>query len=604
MPKAVPASFDLASLRAAYAEGLEPLDLVAAIEARIATHDDPALFIARPDPDALVARAVALGAMPEADRAALPLFGIPYVVKDNIDVAGIATTAACPDFPRHPAAHAPVVERLEKAGAILIGKVNLDQFATGLVGTRSPYGVPRNPCDPTLIPGGSSSGSAAAVSAGLVAFALGTDTAGSGRVPAGLNNLVGLKPTPGLVSTRGVLPACRTLDCVSVFALTVDDAWSVLREIAGYDPEEPYSLRIPRGELGAVPPKLRLGIPAARHRFFYGDTAGEAAFQAALEGLAARGYGLVEVDFEPFLSIARLLYEGPWLAERFAAIEPFIRSKPEALHPVTRAIIEPSVGRSAVEAFQAIYRLAELRRESEATWAHVDALVVPTVTRAWTVAEVLAEPVTTNSQLGTYTNFVNLVGLCALAVPERFRSDGRPSGITLIAPGGRDAYLASIGRVIEGGSGLPLGATGQPRPTPRALPSGEPPGMIPIAVVGAHLSGLPLNRELLDRGGVFVATVRTSRSYRLHALPGGPPSRPGLIRVGEGAGYAIEGEVWALPPEGFGSFVASIPAPLGVGTLQLEDGSTVKGFVCERAGLEGARDISAAGGWRAYLQAV
>ncbi|KPL54753.1 allophanate hydrolase [Prosthecomicrobium hirschii] len=601
MPKAVPASFDIASLATAYAEGLDPNDLVAAVEARIAAHNDPALFLARPTGEALAARAAALAAIPAAARAGLPLFGIPFVVKDNIDVAGLPTTAACPDFAYLPQASATVVARLEAAGAIMLGKVNLDQFATGLVGVRSPYGVPRNAFDPVLIPGGSSSGSATAVSAGIASFSLGTDTAGSGRVPAGLNNLVGLKPTPGLTSTHGVVPACRSLDCVSIFGLTVDDAWAVLSVMGGYDPADAFSRPIPIGTPGAVPARVRIGIPGTAHRHFFGDTAGEAAFAAALDGLAARGWDLIEVDFEPFLAAARLLYEGPWVAERYAAIEAFITAKPDALHPVTRAIIEPARGRSAVEAFKAAYRLADLRRQSEAVWGRVDALVMPTVTRAWTVAEVTADPIATNSALGTYTNFVNLFGLAALAVPERLRSDGRPSGLTFVAPGGRDAWLAAIGRRVEGESGLPLGATGLPRPLPASLAPMAPEGTVPVLVVGAHMSGLPLNGELVSRGGSFVAAVRTERSYRLHALAGGPPERPGLVRVGDGAGFAIPGEVWALPPEGLGSLLPLIPEPLCIGTVRLEDGSTVKGFLCEREGLEGALDISGIGGWRAHL---
>lgn len=601
MPTAVPASLDIASLRAAYAEGLDPLDLLSAIETRIATYADPALFLARPSGEALVARATALAALGPEARRMLPLFGIPYVAKDNIDVAGLPTTAACPDFAAPAQRSATVVAKLEAAGAILIGKANLDQFATGLVGVRSPYGVPRNACDPALIPGGSSSGSATSVAAGLAAFSLGTDTAGSGRVPAGLNNLVGLKPTPGLVSTTGVVPACRSLDCVSIFALTVDDAWAVLDVIAGYDPSDAYSRPMHKGAPGAVPPVVRLGVPGAKDRHFFGDTAGETAFAAALEGLAARGFRLVEVDFEPFLTAAKLLYEGPWVAERYAAIKTFIEAKPESLHPVTRAIIEPARGKGAVEAFQALYRLMDLKRASEAVWDSVDALVMPTVTRAWTVAEVEADPIATNAALGTYTNFVNLFGLAALAVPERLRPDGRPSSITLVAPGGRDGTLATLGRAIEAGSGLPLGATGLPRPAAAPMPASIPPGMIGIAVVGAHMSGLPLNGELLDCGGVFVAPVRTAKSYRLHALAGGPPARPGMIRVWDGAGFSIEAELWALPPAGFGRFVAGVPSPLSIGTVQLDDGSAAKGFLVERAGLDGARDISARGGWRAYL---
>lgn len=600
MPVKPPQSLDLASLAAAYAEGLDPRDLVAAIDARIKAHADPALFISRPAPAALAARVEALAALPPTERARLPLYGIPFVAKDNIDVAGLATTAACPDFAYVPAASATVVARLEAAGAILVGKANLDQFATGLVGVRSPYGVPRNSFRADIIPGGSSSGSATSVAAGLASFSLGTDTAGSGRVPAGLNNLVGLKPTPGLVSTAGVLPACRSLDCVSIFALTTDDAFAVLGVAAGFDAADPFSRAMPLARLGAAPAALRLGVPAAGDRRFFGDAAGEAAYAATLDRLAGLGHTLVEIDFEPFFAVARLLYEGPWVAERYAAIEAFMRTSAASLHPVTRAITEGALSRTAVETFQATYRLAELRRVSEAAWGKVDALVVPTVPRAWTVAEVEADPIATNSALGTYTNFVNLLGLCALAVPTETRADGLPAGITLIAPGGRDGYVASIGRAVEAACGQPLGATGLPRPPLASLPATVPPGEIGVVVVGGHLSGMVLNRELTDLGATLVAKVRTAPVYRFYALAGGPPFRPGMVRVAEG-GVAIEAELWSLSPAGFGRFVAGIPSPLGIGTVLLDDQTMHKGFLCEPAGIDGATDISAFGGWRAYI---
>lgn len=593
-------SLDFARLAAAYAEGLDPRDLLAAVEARIAAHADPALFISRPAPAALAARAAALAALAPDARARLPLFGIPFVAKDNIDVAGLPTTAACPGFAHVAERSATVIARLEAAGAILVGKANLDQFATGLVGVRSPYGVPRNSFRPDIIPGGSSSGSATSVAAGLASFSLGTDTAGSGRVPAGLNNLVGLKPTPGLVSTAGVLPACRTLDCVSVFALTTDDAFAVLEVIAGADPADSLSRPMPLGRLGAAPAALRLGVPAAADRRFFGDVAAEVAYAESLDRLAAQGHRLVEIDFTPFFAVARLLYEGPWVAERYAAIEPFIRATPEALHPVTRAITEGGAARTAVEAFKAAYALADLRRLTEVVWAGVDALVVPTVPRAWTVAEVEADPVATNSALGTYTNFVNLLGLCALAVPAVLRADGLPAGVTFIAPGGRDAFLASLGRAAAAAAGLPLGATGLAAPPLRSLPLAVGPDEIGLVVVGGHLSGMALNHELTRLGARLVAPVRTAPVYRFHALAGGPPFRPGMVRVAEG-GVSIAAELWALSPAGFGAFVAGIPAPLGIGTVLLDDGSAHKGFLCEPAGLAGATDISTHGGWRAYM---
>ena len=593
-------SLDLQSLRAAYAAGLTPLALITEIEARIKAHADPALFISRPSKEAFDARAAELAAIPVAERGAL--YGIPFVVKDNIDVAGEPTTAACREFAYTPSASATLVAKVLAAGGIMIGKANLDQFATGLVGVRSPYGVPRNSFDAAYIPGGSSSGSATSVAAGLATFSFGTDTAGSGRVPAGLNNLVGLKPTPGFFSTSGVVPACRTLDCISIFALTVADSWAVADIVAGFDATDPYSKVMPKGTPGVPSAKVRLGIPAAKDLKFFGDAVGEAAFLTSLEDLRSAGHDLIEIDFEPFFAVARLLYEGPWVAERYAAIKSFMEEDASRLHPVTRAITEQALKKTAIGTFEAIYALAAGRRATEPTWLKVDALVVPTVTRFWRVDEVEADPVATNSALGTYTNSVNLLGLSALSVPMQFRTDGLPSGVTFIAPGGRDAWLSSLGRGVEALTDLPLGATGLPRPPVLAMTAQVPDGMIGVAVVGAHLAGLPLNRELLDLGGGFVRASKTAPCYRFYALAGGPPFRPGLIRVSDGSGVAIETEIWALPPEGFGKFVAGIPAPLGIGTLSLEDGSTVKGFIAEPVATEGAVDISAHGGWRAYLK--
>jgi allophanate hydrolase len=439
------------------------------------------------------------------------------------------------------------------------------------------------------------------VAAGLATFSLGTDTAGSGRVPAGLNNLVGLKPTPGWFSTTGVVPACRTLDCISIFALTVSDSWAVAEVVAGFDIDDPFSRAFPKSTPGAPPKVARLGVPGSKDLKFFGDTIGERAFEQSLGTLRAAGHDLIEIDFDPFFAVARLLYEGPWVAERYAAIRPFLEEDASRLHPVTRAITLQALKKTAVDTFEAIYALAAARRATEPTWAGIDALVVPTVTRFWRVDEVEAEPVATNSALGTYTNFVNLLGLSALAVPVTFRADGLPAGVTFIAPGGRDAWLSSLGRSVEAVTDLPLGATGSPRPPVSPVQSHVPEGMIAVAVVGAHLAGLPLNRELLDLGGVFVRAARTAPDYRFYALAGGPPFRPGLIRVSDGSGVAIETEIWALSPENFGRFVAGIPAPLGIGTLVLADGSSVKGFIAEPIAAEGALDISEHGGWRAFL---
>ncbi|KMO17765.1 allophanate hydrolase [Methylobacterium platani] len=585
----------LAQYREAYASGsLTPAAAVHEVYRRIAAHADPAVFITlRPEAE------VAAEAL---DLPAGPLHGIPVAVKDNIAVAGLPTTCACPDYACVATEDAAVVARLRRAGALVIGKTNLDQFATGLVGVRSPYGVPRNALAPALVPGGSSSGSAVAVAAGLVPLALGTDTAGSGRVPAGLNNIVGLKPTLGALSTRGVVPACRTLDCVSVFALTVEDAFAGFAALAGFDPDDPFSRPVAVGRPG--PLTLRVGVPDAASRRFAGDALSEAAFEAALADLGALGAALVPVDLTPFFAAAALLYDGPWVAERWEAIRALITTRPEALHPATRAITERATAFSAADAFAGRYRLAELRRATETVWQSIDALCVPTFPRPQTLEALAADPIGPNAELGTYTNFVNLLDLCALAVPSHPRADGGPAGVTLIAPAGRDAALVPLGDGLHRAGGTPMGATGALLPqAPETDPERAAGDEIELAVVGAHLSGLPLNGELTSLGARRLRAVATTPDYRLFALPGAGPRRPGLVRVAAGAGTAIATEVWALAPDAFGRFVAAIPAPLGIGTLRLADGTSPKGFLCEAEGVREAKDVSTHGGWRAYLAA-
>ena len=573
-----------------------PEATVARTYARIRAHGDPAIFITLRDEADALAEAAALAAKGDTD---LPLYGVPVAVKDNIDVAGLPTTAACPAFAYDPGKDAACVASLRRAGAIVIGKTNLDQFATGLVGVRSPYGTPRNLFDPSLIPGGSSSGSAIAVGAGLVPLALGTDTAGSGRVPAGLSNIVGLKPSLGLVSTAGLVPACRTLDCVSVFALTVDDAFAALAAMAGPDPADPYSRPRPLGAPQAVPAGLRIGVPMPGQRLFFGDKASAAAYEAALADLAGLGAAIVEIDIEPFYETARLLYDGPWVAERYISVRSLMASAPEAMHSVTRQIILGGAHPSAVDAFKAFYQLEELRCVRDHTFGEIDVLALPTVPTVYTVAQVLADPIGLNSRLGTYTNFVNLLDLCALAVPASMQAT--PFGITLLAQAGNDATLASLGRVFHAGTGLPLGATGTAQPALAPLP-GAPAGEIAIAVVGAHLTGMPLNGELKFFGARFLERTTTTADYRLFLLPGTTPAKPGLLRVGVDAGVAVDVEIWTMPGEQFGRFVASIPAPLSIGTLTITDGRDVKGFLVEAEATRDARDISAFGGWRNFME--
>ncbi|MDO8875830.1 MAG: allophanate hydrolase [Pseudolabrys sp.] len=576
-----------------------PAETIARTYARIRAHNDPAVFISLRDEADAIAEAQALQAK---GATGLPLYGVPVAVKDNIDVAGLPTTAACPAFSYMPGHDATAVARLRAAGAIVIGKTNLDQFATGLVGVRSPYGVPRNAFNAELIPGGSSSGSAVAVAAGLVPLALGTDTAGSGRVPAGFNNIVGLKPSLGLISTHGVVPACRTLDCISVFALTVDDAWAALSAVAGPDAADSYSRNRPLGHPGAMPAHIKLGVPLPGQRLFFGDKDYEAGYEAALARLAKLGCDIVEIDIEPFYETARLLYEGPWVAERTITAQKLLASDPDAIHPVTREITVGGLRPTAIDAFAAFYKLERLRRVSDYIFAHqVDVLALPTAPTSYTVKQVLADPIQLNSRLGTYTNFVNLLDHCGLALPA-FMTEGHvPGGITLLAPGGQDARLAEIGRVFHADTRLPLGALKVPMPPMPPMPPVAADGEIALAVVGAHLSGLPLNGELRALGGRLLEAARTAPDYRLYALNGTVPPKPGLLRVHGGKGTSVEVEVWALPKTAFGAFIDGVAAPLSIGTVTLADGRGVKGFLMEAAAVSDARDISSFGGWRAYL---
>jgi allophanate hydrolase len=592
----------IAELHAAYAKGIQPASVIAGIYRHIEAAADPGIFITLVSEDTALAAAAALEPFGSTTK---PLWGIPFAVKDNIDVAGMPTTAACPDYAYVASSSAFVVRRLLEAGAILLGKTNLDQFATGLVGMRTPYPAPRNAIDPAYVPGGSSSGSAVAVARGLVTFALGTDTAGSGRVPAGLNNIVGIKPSLGSLSSAGLVPACRTLDTISIFAGTVGDADAAFRVMVAYDPSDAFSRpQVIPPQPGALPPGLRIGMPDHAGRRFGGDTLSEAAFDAAIGDLVTviGGRQPEAVDMAALFGVAALLYSGPWVAERYQAIREIIEARPEILHPTTRTIIGGAACLTAADAFAGVHRLAELRRAADQIWTRIDVLAVPTYPRPHRVADVQADPIGPNSELGTYTNFVNLLDLCAIAVPGRFRDDGFPSGLTLIAPHGRDGLVAALGARFHAAGGIAIGASATPVPKPLEHDTRGAPGEIELVVVGAHLSGMPLNHELTGRHARFLRAVSTTADYKLYALPGGPPYRPGLMRVADGTGSPIETEVWAISPEEFGTFVAGIPAPLGIGTTRLADGTAPKGFIVEAEGIAGARDVSQFGGWRRYLE--
>ena len=518
----------------------------------------------------------------------LALYGVPFAIKDNIDLAGTPTTAACPAFAYTPQRSAFAVARLMAAGAIPIGKTNMDQFATGLTGTRTPYGACASVADPRYVSGGSSSGSAVAVADGTVPFALGTDTAGSGRVPAAFNGIVGFKPSIGLIGTSGVVPACRSLDCVSLLSTDVATAARVLAVAAGPDPGDPYSRAPPRtapqlpwGAAGA-----RIAVPRADQMTFCEDERAAAAWSRARARATALGWQLVEIDFAPFAEAAALLYGGPWVAERYAAVGAFIAAHRAAVDPVVRRVIMAGRDIGAVEAFEAAHRLAELSRATAAVWEQADALLLPTAPTIFTEAEIIDEPVARNALLGIYTNFVNLLDLCAVAVPAGVPGDEQPFGVSLIAPAGADATLLSL--------------AAHWRDERAGQPGADAAGTVALAVVGAHLSGEPLNGQLVGLGARLVETVRTAPTYRLFELPDAEPAKPGLVGGGPPAGRGIEVEIWELATEAFGRLVANVPAPLAIGTIALADGRTVKGFICEADAVAGAREITAHGGWRAY----
>ncbi|MDE2403132.1 MAG: allophanate hydrolase [Sphingomonadales bacterium] len=554
--------------------------------ARLAAYDrvQPQIWINRMSSEAILAAAGAVDARIAAGET-LPLAGVPFAAKDNIDVAGIDTTAACPAFAHRPEQSAEVVKRLLAAGAVCIGKTNLDQFATGLNGTRSPYGAPRNAYNLAYVSGGSSSGSSSAVAAGLVAFALGTDTAGSGRVPAAFQHLIGLKPTRGRWSTSGLLPACRTLDCITAFTSDTGDARLVDRVIAGYDRSDPYSKRLADRPIG----RTRIGVPRRGQRVFFGDVEAEHLYDRALATLA-REAELIEIEIAPLLEAAQLLYGGPWVAERTAALADMLANDPEAIDPTVRAVVEPSLAMRAVELFNGIYRMAAIKRHADELWDTLDLLAFPTAGTTYRVAELQAAPIALNSNLGLYTNFVNLLDMAAVAVPAGSRDNATGFGITLIGPADSDLALLDIADSYLAAAELP--------PLPPLDLEGRM-QTVKLAVVGAHLKDMPLHWQLTSRDARFVGAFETAPTYRLYAMADSVPPKPALVHSADGA--AIKVEVYELGVAEFGSFVVEVPPPLAIGTVVLADGTSVKGFVAEPRALDGAQDITALGGWRAFV---
>ncbi len=554
--------------------------------ARIEAYDavQPQVWISRASHEDLLAAARGVDARVAAGED-LPLAGVPFAVKDNIDVVGFETTAACPAFAYEPESDAGVVERLLAAGAVCVGKTNLDQFATGLNGSRSPYGIPRNASNLAYVSGGSSSGSSIAVAAGLVPFALGTDTAGSGRVPAAFNHLIGFKPTKGRWSTRGLVPACRTIDCITVFTDDTTDARLIDAVVAGFDVADPYSKALADSPLAVK----RIGVPRRKQRVFFGDVEAEYLYDKALATLADLGE-IVEIDLAPLLEAAQLLYGGPWVAERTAAMEGILSSNPLAVDPTVRAVVEPGKDMSAVELFNGIYRMADLKRHADLLWDEIDMLAFPTTGATYRVAEMLAAPVALNSNLGLYTNFVNLLDMAALAVPAGVRANATGFGITLIGPADTDRALLDAADTY-------LAAADLSAPPPLDLEGKMQ--TVKLAVVGAHLKDMPLHWQLTSREAAFVGAFETASSYKLYAIADSVPPKPALVHDEDGA--AIKVEVYELGVAEFGSFTVDVPAPLAIGNVTLADGTTVKGFVSEPRALDGAEDITHLGGWRAYI---
>ncbi|GIJ41286.1 allophanate hydrolase [Micromonospora andamanensis] len=604
----------ISELRSAYRHGgLTPTDLAERVLAGLSGADGGPVWISTVPASQLLARAERLAAT--VDPATLPLYGIPFAVKDNIDVAGMITTAGCPDFGYSAAEDAPVVRRLLDAGALLVGKTNLDQFATGLTGARSPYGSCESVFGGGLISGGSSSGSAVAVAAGQVSFALGTDTAGSGRVPAALNGIIGLKPTRGLLSTAGVVPACRSLDCVSVFATDVTDAMDVLHAARGVSAADPWGRPLPAERVAArMPGTLRLGVPRAEDLEFFGDAGQTVRFAAGVQALRGLVGQVGSVPLRSFFEAGELLYQGPWVAERLAALDGFLREHPEAVLAVTRSVLETGRRYDAIDVFRGQHRLRELRARVDKLWDEVDVLVVPTVGTTFTLDEIAEDPIGRNTTLGRYTQFANLLDLAAVTVPNGFTAAGRPASLTLLGPAFSDTTLAQLAAAFTVATRTAPDAAATrtapeavaTRPVPDAAVTG--PAQTLIAVVGRHLAGESRNAELTERGGTLAGAARTAPRYRLYRLETADgEGLPGLVRVAatDPDGHPIEVELWRLPVSAVGELLAGVPAPLSLGWVRLHDGRDVLGFLCEAYAVgPPVEDISAAGGWRAYRRAA
>jgi allophanate hydrolase len=591
-PVPVISTLDLKSLARIYhTREASPHEVLASVLEKIAAYPDPAVWICRVPADAVYRQVEAVEKRRSAGET-LPLFGVPFAIKDSIDLAGFPTTVACPAYSYIPERSATVVQRLLDAGAIAVGKTNLDQFGTGLAGDRSPYGACRNVFNAEYISGGSSSGSGVAVAAGLVSFALGTDTAGSGRVPAAANNVVGLKQAPGLLSTKGLVPSCASLDCISFVTLTAEDADFV------------YSVAQGRGlSTLAERPLASFAVPAESDLDFGGDRERAAIFQKSVARLEQGGARRITIDYTPFREAGLLLYGGPWVAERLSVLEDFMSAHADEMYPVTRSIIEGGRQYRAVDVFRAQQQLRNLREACLPVFEQAEVLLVPTIPTLPKLAEVQADSFAWSRRLGTYTNFANLVGLSALAVPAAFTSDGLPAGITLLGPPGSERRLCEIGVSWQRQIDLPLGATGNRLPSlpphSSGISSGPPDGYVRLSVAGAHLKGEPFHAALCKLGARFVRACRTAPRYTFFAFLDLNPPRPGLLRLADG-GRGIAVEIYDLSFEGFGKLVASVAPPLSIGTVELEDGEQVKGFLCESSAAARARDITEFGGWIAF----